>query len=184
MCLCVHCLLHTQTLSGKRVSGFIGEELSPSSNEAVMQLYTQYDELIKYLKVGTPLGILLPSSEEAWAVLLRQLKGVACMCVRVLLSTQSFGALLNAVRPENLLRFEDFQRYQLLVDQKSSQGGAFAPPPPWGQRRMTERRFLFRAAEAWVTVLCQTIKLFCLQRVSPRDVRFRVTFLLLPFRCS
>ena len=120
-----------ETLSGKRVSGFIGEELSPSSNEAVMQLYTQYDELIKYLK--------------------------------------SFGALLNAVRPENLLRFEDFQRYQLLVDQKSSQGGAFAPPPPWGQRRMTERRFLFRAAEAWVTVLCQTIKLFCLQRVSPRD---------------
>ena len=67
------------------------------------------------------------------------------------------GALLSTIRPEYLLNMSDFSRYL-----KSTPEQLQLKP------RQVERRWPYLSIDAWVTLLCQIIRLFCLSRVTPK----------------
>lgn len=67
------------------------------------------------------------------------------------------GALLSTIRPEYLLSMSDFSRYL-----KSTPEQLQLKP------RQVERRWPYLSIDAWVTLLCQILRLFCLSRVTPK----------------
>eukprot|EP00762_Andalucia_godoyi_P000316 ANDGO_03161.mRNA.1 hypothetical protein H310_00289 len=82
----------------------------------------------------------------------------------VLSFLKSHGALLNDVRPEFLLRYEDYLRIVSLREEALLASGV--PLPSQQQRKFSEKRFMLRAAEAWTNVIYQIFKVFMLNRVT------------------
>ena len=86
------------------------------------------------------------------------------------------GGVLIDVRPEFLMRYEDFQR--LTVPHKGWGGGlgASAPTPQCkvGERsraRVGERKFGHKQLHAWMSLVLQVLKCFLLSRVTWRGFR-------------
>ncbi|CAE8643317.1 unnamed protein product, partial [Polarella glacialis] len=65
------------------------------------------------------------------------------------------GALLSSVRPEHFLSYEMYLRYQ-----QSQNVGV--------TRRQVEKTFFPKSMEAWLTCILQTIKIFLLNRITPK----------------
>ena len=97
---------------------------------------------------------------------------------KILTYLKASGALLNAVKPEMLLDAKDFHRlcqgYQRRVDHREvslveadrMQLWIDLDATPQGREEM-----LKIAGDAWRTVLTQTIKIFVLSRVTPKQFR-------------
>lgn len=97
---------------------------------------------------------------------------------KILTYLKASGALLNAVKPEMLLDSKDFHRlcqgYQRRVDHREvslveadrMQLWIDLDATPQGREEM-----LKIAGDAWRTVLTQTIKIFVLSRVTPKQFR-------------
>ena len=75
---------------------------------------------------------------------------------------KTFGALLNCVKPEYLLSFEDFQR--LHMDPRHPTG------LPLGDELCAwfEKHYRLLHEGSWLILLYQTVKLFVLNRLTPR----------------
>eukprot|EP00929_Paragymnodinium_shiwhaense_P088700 TRINITY_DN49010_c0_g1_i1.p1 TRINITY_DN49010_c0_g1~~TRINITY_DN49010_c0_g1_i1.p1 ORF type:complete len:2929 (-),score=783.00 TRINITY_DN49010_c0_g1_i1:108-8894(-) len=65
------------------------------------------------------------------------------------------GALLSSVRPEHFLSAEQYLRHQQHTY-------------PGIHRKTVEKVFFPKSIEAWLTVILQTIKVFLLNRITPR----------------
>jgi len=73
---------------------------------------------------------------------------------------KSFGALINTVKPEYLLSWELFQR--LFMDQRGSQ------PMSEELAAFYEANYTLLNKGSWLIILYQTIKLFVVNRLTPR----------------
>lgn len=83
----------------------------------------------------------------------------------VLLFLKQYGACVSDVRPEFLLRFEDYSRLQDLL---SSPNRHTLGPVNWRvvPVRLPEKKFQIRATHAWVTMVLQTIRVLYLARIT------------------
>lgn len=68
------------------------------------------------------------------------------------------GGLLSSVRPEHFLSSEMYLRYQQSI-------------VPGILRRQVEKVFYPKSIEAWLTCIMQTIKIFLLNRITPRSYK-------------
>ncbi|CEM06420.1 unnamed protein product [Vitrella brassicaformis CCMP3155] len=77
------------------------------------------------------------------------------------------GALLSHVRPEYLLTMENFIKYMQGLPCKPirTHSGRLVSHM---SRRPLERQFMKRAPEAWTNTVLQTVKIFLLNRLTPR----------------
>eukprot|EP00755_Sulcionema_specki_P010722 Sspe_Gene.7078::Locus_2392_Transcript_2_2_Confidence_0.625_Length_8917::g.7078::m.7078 len=128
-------------------------------------------EVIEQLLGRAPPGALkldrLPPNPKEVAVLeVKQYEDI-------LTFLKGWGASLSDVRPEFLLKYEDYCRVaSLSINRGWGAGvGVGAPvPAPKGDRnkahRMGERRFNIRTQHAWLTVMFQIIKVFLLAKVT------------------
>ena len=88
---------------------------------------------------------------------------------------KGWGAMLSEVRPEYLVRYEDFMR--ISPNQKGwghgIGAGAPTPQPKSGtsRQRMSERKFGHRQHQTWLTLLFQIIKVFVLSKVTWRGLK-------------
>eukprot|EP00002_Diphylleia_rotans_P030530 TRINITY_DN6284_c0_g1_i1.p1 TRINITY_DN6284_c0_g1~~TRINITY_DN6284_c0_g1_i1.p1 ORF type:complete len:2909 (+),score=517.05 TRINITY_DN6284_c0_g1_i1:178-8904(+) len=85
-----------------------------------------------------------------------------------LLLLKQHGGLLNRVRPEYLLKMEEYQRYLVMTRADN--------PQKIGSDRMQEFQamddwFTFLSQEAWMTVMCQVLKLFVINRITPSNFK-------------
>uniref|UniRef100_A0A0G4F070 Calponin-homology (CH) domain-containing protein n=1 Tax=Chromera velia CCMP2878 TaxID=1169474 RepID=A0A0G4F070_9ALVE len=80
------------------------------------------------------------------------------------------GALLCHIRPEWLLPRDMFVKHvqaQPVKNVRSASGGIFTGYP----RRHLERQWTLKAPEAWMTVCLQILRVFLLNRLTPRAFR-------------
>lgn len=70
------------------------------------------------------------------------------------------GAHLNTVRPEYLLSFSDYNKF---LKQNPSQGDL--------KQKTLERMFPYLSAESWITLFYQIVKIYYLNRVTPRSFK-------------
>jgi len=70
------------------------------------------------------------------------------------------GAHLNTVRPEYLLSFNDYNKF---LKQNPSQGDL--------KQKTLERMFPYISAESWLTLFYQIMKIYYLNRVTPKSFK-------------
>ena len=71
------------------------------------------------------------------------------------------GALLNTIRPQYLLGYNDFVFY---LKTSSSEGNA-------GSMRMTSYKFKYISYESWLTVFFQIMKIYYLSRINSKILK-------------
>jgi hypothetical protein len=149
-----------------------------------------YDMLFQMSSKKAPGRItkLSPNRNDAVKELLSQYE-------QLLTYLKSFGALLNVVRPEYLMRYEDYIKVVSMNNQslestekpptdgtapasaRSAKSTTTDPAPttPSGTgnhvRRLTERRFRYKSLESWMTVIFQMIKIFVLNRINVKQLK-------------
>ena len=144
------------------------DRLSAVKKEAVAQILHQYEEIISFVK--------------------------------------GYGGLLAGIRPEYLLRYEDYCRIDPPGTAAGGERGTSAnagastmstnvPGTASNKgRHLTERRFMYRAMHAWMTLIFQIIRIFGLAKVHWKSFSTQhltpqvlyLTFLLspmMPFLC-
>jgi hypothetical protein len=80
---------------------------------------------------------------------------------------KSYGALLNMIPPEYLMTYEEYTKIYSVNEKNNSTSKSSLPPG----KRLSERRFRYKALEAWLTVLYQVIKIFVLGRINLKHAR-------------
>jgi len=115
----------------------------------------QVYEIIKSLT-----GKVAPGQVKSHSLPARELtKQLLAQYTELLTFLKANGALLNTIRPEYLLGLSDFSRFL-----KSSPGLQLKP-------RQIERRWPYLSMDAWITLLYQIIRVFLLNRISPKTFR-------------
>mmetsp|Transcript_140642 Transcript_140642/g.244902 ORF Transcript_140642/g.244902 Transcript_140642/m.244902 type:complete len:2974 (-) Transcript_140642:636-9557(-) len=130
-----------ESLFGRPPPGRVNpDKLPPNKKDAAVQMLNAYEDIITFIK--------------------------------------SYGGLLAGVRAEYLLRYEDYQRIDssMLLGAPTPSGGGPAGTSAASAisvstsvksgKRLSERRWGFRAAHAWMTVVYQVIRIFALSKIS------------------
>ena len=71
---------------------------------------------------------------------------------------KQYGALLCSVKPEHFLTNDMFHKYMQHQH-------------PGMSRKAIEKTFVFKSPDAWVSVICQLVKIFILNRITPKVFR-------------
>eukprot|EP01065_Artemidia_motanka_P047272 TRINITY_DN736_c0_g1_i2.p1 TRINITY_DN736_c0_g1~~TRINITY_DN736_c0_g1_i2.p1 ORF type:complete len:2968 (+),score=1059.89 TRINITY_DN736_c0_g1_i2:73-8904(+) len=138
-------------------------------------------EIVEQLAGRPPPGALrldrLPqeNKKEVAAMELKQYEEITAFL-------KGYGALLSDMRPEYLLRYDDFCRLQQLPQPAKGWGagvGATAPVPQvkgsgaaaGSKMRITERRFHARQVHAWMTLIYQLVRVFSLAKVTWKSLK-------------
>lgn len=91
---------------------------------------------------------------------------------KLLTHLKAHGALLNSVKPEMMLDMEDFSRViHARMAKISSNGGDPSEADRLGHWAALDASFLQVSSAAWRVVLMQTIKVFVLSRVTPKQFK-------------
>ena len=88
---------------------------------------------------------------------------------QLLLFLKERGALLNTVRPEQLLNRDQYIRARELEDAKSEDGVRITATQQRERREKWESGFEAMSRDAWVTLLLQGVRIFVLARVTPKS---------------
>ena len=91
----------------------------------------------------------------------------------ILLFLKQYGACVSDVRSEYLLKFEDYYRLGGDANQAAKTGTTVTSKTnvPARPQRLSERKFMFRAAHAWSTVVFQLLRVFYFSRITWRSFR-------------
>ena len=92
---------------------------------------------------------------------------------KLLTHLKAHGALLNAVKPEMMLDSEDFSRVMQARMAKISSAGTSDPSEAdrLGHWVALDTAFLQVSSAAWRVVLLQTVKIFVLSRITPKQFK-------------
>eukprot|EP00392_Amoebophrya_sp_AT5.2_P009549 g9577.t1 len=92
-----------------------------------------------------------------------KINGIIAVYEKALNFCKQHGCLLSMVRPETLLSQDLFVRYVQLTSSKSSGGSV--------SKRQLEKNYVSLSLEAWTNFILQVVKVFLLNRVTPKSFR-------------
>merc|ERR1712232_461693 len=81
---------------------------------------------------------------------------------------KSRGGLLHEIRPEQLLNCDEYVKIKLAEE---NQSGKLTSAQILNTRQFLERHFSTSSINAWATVAYQALKIFLLNRVTPKQLK-------------